>query len=81
MNSLNDAISAKKIILVALDPKRAQQEGIQEYKYDLTEEQREVLFEFLIFHVMVPIGQLKEATNCLEYDTTLPDWKKKVCSA
>lgn len=79
MNSLNDVVAAKKILLVTLDPRRAQLEGIQEYKCDLTEEQREILLEFLIFHIMVPTDELKEAANYLEYDTTLPDWKKKVC--
>jgi len=75
VNALNDFMSAKKLLLLVLT--QSHLENSHEYRYDLTEEQREVLVELLIFHVLVPLEEIKEASAFLESDYSLPEWKKE----
>ncbi len=43
-----------------------------------TAEQREILFEFLLFHALVPLDQMEEALYLLEEEAALAPNKKEV---
>jgi hypothetical protein len=43
-----------------------------------TSEQREILLEFLLFHVLAPLNETQEALEILSEDKTLSVTKKEV---
>jgi len=65
INALEDFLSAKNILMLVLEENQ------------LEDEQREELMELLVFHVLIPLSEADEAVAFLQFDRSLPQWKKE----
>jgi hypothetical protein len=82
VNSLSNFTEAKRILTTVLDKNKINQQGLitvppcqKAVVYTL--EQREILMEFLLFHVLVPHNETQEALHILSEDKTLSLQKKE----
>lgn len=82
VNSLTNFAEAKRILTTALDLTKINQQGLVTAQpcrkvVTHTPEQREILFEFLVFHVMAPLNETQDAIDLLSHDKTLSPQKKE----